>query len=81
MLDFSNVRLESFKEGLCVQIMHIGPYSEEIKSMDKINTFINNNGYKNLTGAIRKHHEIYLSDPRRVLPERLRTVLRNPISI
>lgn len=71
----SRIRFESFQEGLCMQIMHIGPYNDEPKTIDKMYTFATENGYK-LCG---KHHEIYLGDPRRAKPARLRTILRQPI--
>jgi len=71
----SKVRFESFREGLCIQTMHIGPYAEEPRTIDEMMAFAKENGY-----AIRgKHHEIYLGDPRRAKPERLRTILRHPI--
>lgn len=69
------LRLESFHEGLSAQIMHIGPYDAEEPTIEKLHQFIKDNGYQ-LRG---KHHEIYLGDPRRTAPERLRTVLRQPI--
>ena len=68
------VRLESFAEGKAAQIMHIGPYADEAPNIEKIHTFIDENGY-GLTG---KHHEIYLSDPRKAKPEKMKTVLRQP---
>jgi len=71
----AKIRLENFKEGLSAQIMHIGPYSEEAQSIEKIDRFIEENKYT-FRG---KHHEIYLSDPRRVAPEKMRTVLRHPV--
>lgn len=74
-LALSKIRFESFHEGLCMQIMHIGPYAEESRTVEKMNAFAQENGY-NLCG---KHHEIYLGDPRRCKPERLRTVLRHPV--
>jgi hypothetical protein len=70
------VRLETFNEGLCAQIMHIGPYAAEAPTMEKLHGYIHANGYQ-LRG---KHHEIYLSDPRKSAPERMKTVLRQPIS-
>ncbi len=69
------VRLEDFLEGLSVQIMHIGPYAEEQPTIDKLRRFAEEKGYR-LRG---KHHEIYLSDPRRADPRKLRTVLRHPV--
>jgi hypothetical protein len=71
-----NVRLESYHEGLSVQIMHIGSYDDEGPTLDRMhNEFIPENGYV----MVGKHHEIYLSDPRRVAPEKLKTVLRQPV--
>ncbi len=72
---FSKLRYEQYDEGTCVQIMYLGPYDEEPPTIKKIHQFAEKNGY-NLNGH---HHEIYLSDPRRVEPERLKTVLRQPI--
>ena len=70
------VRLESYHEGASVQIMHIGSYDDEGPTLAKMHDeFIPENGYT-MTG---KHHEIYLSDPRRVVPEKLKTVLRQPV--
>jgi len=71
----SAARFESFHEGLSVQIMHIGPYSEEPATIEKMHTFAEENDYT-LRG---KHHEIYIGDPRRAKPENLKTVLRHPI--
>ena len=72
-----NVRFESFTEGKSVQIMHIGPYSAEGPNIQKIHQKIAEIGGK-LSG---KHHEIYLSDPRRVTPDKMKTVLRQPYKI
>ena len=69
------VRFEPFEEGLSVQIMHVGPYSEEPMSLEKMKAFAEENGYR-YRG---KHHEIYLGDPRRAKPEKLRTVLRRAV--
>lgn len=69
------LRFERFREGLCVQIMHVGPYAEEPGTIEKMHAFAREQGYR-LRG---KHHEIYLSDPRRAKPERLKTVLRHPV--
>jgi hypothetical protein len=69
------LRFERFTEGLCAQIMHVGPYSAEGPTIQKLHAFIAEQGY-----ALRgKHHEIYLGDPRRTAPERLRTVIRQPV--
>ena len=70
------IRLEGFHEGLSMQIMHIGPYSEEARTIAKMHEFARENGF-DVNG---KHHEIYLGDPRRAKPEKLRTILRHPIS-
>ena len=78
-LDFSKARFETFREGLCVQAMHIGPYDDEVRTIAKIDKFIKENNLKNVTGNVRKHHEIYLSDPRRTMPDKLRTILRFPV--
>jgi len=71
----SKVRFENFHEGLSVQIMHIGPYSAEAPTIDKIRDFIEEKGYK-LNG---KHHEIYLSDPRKTASEKMKTVIRQAV--
>jgi len=68
-------RLESFQEGVCIQTMHVGPYGDEPGTISKMNAFAKENGYR-LRG---KHHEIYLGDPRRCNPERLKTILRHPV--
>lgn len=70
-----DVRLEHFCEGRSVQIMHLGPYSTEPESIAKIVDYMNAHG---LTSNGR-HHEIYLSDPRRSAPDKLRTILRHPV--
>ncbi|MCX6000382.1 MAG: GyrI-like domain-containing protein [Chloroflexi bacterium] len=72
----SRLRLGSFTEGLCIQTMHIGPYSEEAATIERMQAFARENGYT-LRG---KHHEVYLSDPRRCQPEKLKTVLRHPVA-
>lgn len=66
-------------EGLCVQMMHKGPYDNEPDSIAKIKDFVLQNGYVEDFTDKRFHHEIYLSDPRKCAPERLRTVIRHPI--
>lgn len=70
------VRLERFEEGLCVQIMHIGPYATEPPNVDRLRAFAEEQGcrFKN------HHHEIYIGDPRRADPAKLKTVLRHPIA-
>lgn len=71
------LRFERFNEGNAAQIMHIGPYSDEAPTIDKLHAFIKENG-GNFDGHEQKHHEIYLSDPRRAKPERMKTVIRQP---
>jgi hypothetical protein len=69
------LRLERFHEGLSIQTMHIGPYAAEPVTIERLNAFAAENGY-----ALRgEHHEIYLGDPRRCAPEKLKTVLRHPV--
>jgi hypothetical protein len=71
-----SVRLESFKEGKAAQTLHIGPFSEEGPTIEKVHSFIEvNGGQRN-----GKHHEIYLSDIRRAAPENWKTVVRQPMS-
>ncbi len=78
-LDLSAARLEVFKEGLCAQIMHIGPYDDEAATIKIMEEFIIKEGYINDISDIRHHHEIYLGDPRKTKPEKLKTVIRHPI--
>jgi hypothetical protein len=72
----SKIRFEAFNEGLCAQLLHIGPFSEEGPSVAKIHAYIETNGA--LAG---KHHEIYLSDIRRAAPEKWKTIIRQPMTI
>jgi hypothetical protein len=72
----ARLRLETFCEGLCVQIMHIGPYAAEPATLDKMRAWAAENGYRLTIGT---HHEIYLGDPRRADPEKLKTVLRHQV--
>jgi hypothetical protein len=69
------LRFETFHEGLCIQVMHLGPYSEEPATIARMDEFARQNGYV-MRG---KHHEIYMGDPRRTAPEKLKTVLRHPV--
>jgi len=71
----SKMRFESFHEGLAAQVMHFGPYSAEGPTIERLHNFIEENSYV-LRG---KHHEIYLTDPQRSAPEKMKTVLRQPI--
>lgn len=77
--DFSKVFFFTYKEGLSVQCMHIGSYDEEPATILKMNAFIREHNYYTDISSERLHHEIYLSDPRRTAPEKLRTVIRHPI--
>lgn len=76
---FARMRLDRFQEGLCVQILHIGPYAEEPATIVKMQLFMQENGLEDLVGQGGMHHEIYLGDPRRADPARLKTVLRHPV--
>jgi len=69
-------RLETLNEGKCVQMMHIGPYAAEPESIAKMDAYAKEHGYK----MVGKHHEIYLGDPRRAAPSKLKTVLRHPVA-
>ncbi len=77
--DFSKVEFLVIKEGLCVQCMHIGAYDEEPATVDKMNQYLQENGYEDDFSVERLHHEIYLSDARRVAPEKRKTVIRHPV--
>ncbi|MHA1974288.1 MAG: GyrI-like domain-containing protein [Candidatus Hodarchaeales archaeon] len=72
------VRFETLEEGKCAQIMHLGPYSTERKTIEKLHKFIIEENQGTFNGLKHKHHEIYLSDPRRTKPERLKTIIRQP---
>ena len=78
-IDCSAVKFISFEEGLCVQIMHTGPYDSEPESVFKMDEFIAEKGFENDFSNERRHHEIYLSDPRKTAPEKCKTVIRHPI--
>lgn len=69
-------RFEPFHEGPVAQIMYIGPYSEEGPTIERLHAFIHGNGHERAG----KHHEIYLCDPRRTAPEKLKTIIRQPVS-
>ena len=72
----SKLRLKTFTEGKAAQILHVGPFSDEGPSIDKIHSYIQINGYK----ASGKHHEIYLSDITKTAPNKLKTIIRQPVS-
>lgn len=78
-LHVDKLHYEVIEEGLCVQIMHIGSYDSEAKSILKMNQFIKDNGLQLDVNKERLHHEIYLSDPRRTKTENLKTVIRHPV--
>lgn len=73
---FEQVKLESIEEGKCVQMLHVGPYANEVDTLDAMEQFAADNNLE-INGL---HHEVYLSDPRRTEPERLKTILRLPVS-
>ena len=77
--DFSKVEFLTYNEGLCVQCMHIGPYDTEPVTITEMQEYTVQNGYKLDISGSRYHHEIYLSDPRKCEPNRLKTVVRHPI--
>jgi hypothetical protein len=78
-IETKNVKFLKIKEGLCVQCMHMGSYDDEPKTIDLIEKFIEENNLKNDIAEKRRHHEIYLSDPRKTAIEKLRTVIRIPV--
>lgn len=78
-MDFFKVEFMTYTEGTCVQIMHVGPYDEEPASIALMEKFAEESGYVNDITDKRMHHEIYLSDARKVAPERLKTVIRHPV--
>ena len=78
-MDCSSARLLKITEGECVQIMHLGSYNDEPATVKMMNDFIAANGYQNDLSKTRLHHEIYLSDPRKTAPEKLKTVIRHPV--
>ena len=69
------VRFEKFAEGRAAQVMHVGPYAAEGPTIERLHRFVEEQGYK-LRG---RHHEIYIGDPRRSAPEKLRTIIRHPV--
>ena len=77
--DFSDVEFFSYDEGLCVQCMHIGPYDDEPATVEKMHEYMESEGYTLDISDKRMHHEIYLSDVRKVAPEKLKTVIRHPV--
>ena len=78
-LDLSKARLETIAEGLCVQVMHIGPFDTEYATVALLDQYAADNGYIMDFSDKRRHHEIYLSDPRKVAPEKMKTIIRHPV--
>ena len=80
-LDCSSAEFVTIDEGLCVQIMHHGPYDDEPVTVALMDEFLAKNGYANDFSDTRLHHEIYMSDARKVAPEKWKTVIRHPIKM
>lgn len=78
-LDCSRAEFLTVDEGLCVQAMHIGPFDDEPATIEAMNRFVEENGCENDFSSSRLHHEVYLSDARRVAPEKWKTIIRHPI--
>jgi len=78
--NYGLARLEEFEEGLCAQVMHVGGYDQETGTVARLDEFIAASGHRTDMGGLRQHHEIYLSDPRRTSPEKMKTVLRHPVA-
>lgn len=78
-MDFSKVEFMTYEEGLCVQCMHIGSYDDEPATVELMHKYLEEQGYILDITDLRLHHEIYLSDARKVTPEKLKTVVRHPI--
>lgn len=78
-LDCSVAEYITIREGLCVQAMHLGPYDDEPRTVAEMDKYLEEQGYENDFSDTRMHHEIYLSDPRKVTPDKYRTVIRHPI--
>lgn len=80
-IDCSLANFLTIDEGICVQIMHIGPFEEEPASIALMNQYLEEQGYENEFTEKRLHHEIYMSDARKVSPEKWKTIIRHPIKI
>ena len=78
-IDCSKAEFLTIEEGLCVQIMHIGSFDDEPASLEKMDKYLEENGYEKDFSDTRLHHEIYLSDPRKSTPDKQKTVIRQPI--
>lgn len=79
--DFSKVEFMTYEEGLCVQCMHVGPYDREPETVRMMHEFMTQQGYELDITDQRLHHEIYLSDARRVDPQKWKTVIRHPVRV
>lgn len=77
--NFSNVEFFTYDEGICVQCMHIGPYDDEPITVNNMDEYSKKNGYELDINEKRYHHEIYLTDPRKSNPEKMKTVIRHPV--
>mgnify|MGYP001024599449 FL=1 len=78
-LPLERARFLRWEEGLCAHLLHTGPYDDEPASIDRLSDFIAGEGYEADFSGTRRHHEIYLGDPRRTAPEKLKTVIRHPV--
>lgn len=78
-LNLTGARFLRWREGLCAHVLHVGPYDAEPATIDKLSSFIAEQGFVPDFSPERRHHEIYLGDPRRTAPERLKTVIRHPV--
>ena len=78
-VDCSKAEFLTIEEGLCDQIMHIGSFDDEPASLEKMDKYLEENGYDKDFSDTRLHHEIYLSDPRKFTPDKMKTVIRHPV--
>ena len=78
-IDCSKAEFLTIEEGLCVQIMHMGSFDDEPASLEKMDKYLEENGYEKDFSDTRLHHEIYLSDPRKTTPDKQKTVIRHPV--
>ena len=78
-MDFSNVEYFTYDEGLCVQCLHVGSYNDEPITVERMHAYMENEGYQLDITDERMHHEIYISDFRKIEPAKLKTILRHPI--
>ncbi|MDE7219400.1 MAG: GyrI-like domain-containing protein [Oscillospiraceae bacterium] len=78
-LPLEKARFWRWEEGLCAHVLHVGPYDAEPATIDKLSSFTEKEGYAVDFSDVRRHHEIYLGDPRRTAPEKLKTVVRHPV--